>query len=116
MTRAEQLEFCKVCLNQKFNPNLGIVCGLTDQPADFQVECADFKPDEEKQRAVEIGRAIQQIEDQEVRGENKGNLIYGVLLFIASIVIWVMSDGGVYAYGAFLTGLALIFSGGLNKG
>lgn len=42
MDRKEQLVFCKQCRNQKFDPQRGIICGLTDAPADFEGTCPDF--------------------------------------------------------------------------
>ena len=43
MTRKEQLAFCSVCKHQKFDAKQGILCGLTDKLADFEVECYDFE-------------------------------------------------------------------------
>lgn len=42
MTRKEQLEFCKLCEHQQFNPNKGIICSLTGNIATFQKECEHF--------------------------------------------------------------------------
>jgi uncharacterized RDD family membrane protein YckC len=44
MTRDEHLLFCKVCINRAFDPQLGIVCSLTRQHANFDPTCPDFKP------------------------------------------------------------------------
>lgn len=46
MTRDQHLEFCKRCLNREFNPQLGIVCGLTKRIADFENNCDHFSKDE----------------------------------------------------------------------
>ena len=46
MTREEQLNFCKKCLNRKMDLKQGLVCGLTGQRATFEKECPDFKIDE----------------------------------------------------------------------
>ena len=46
MTRNEHLEFCKKCLNRKFDPKQGVICNLTGKIADFEVNCTDFKQDE----------------------------------------------------------------------
>lgn len=46
MNRKLQLKYCSACLNRKFDPNHGIVCGLTDRPADFLDTCVDYKEDE----------------------------------------------------------------------
>lgn len=45
MTREEQLRFCKVCKNQKFDIKQGIVCSLTSLPADFETSCDSFHED-----------------------------------------------------------------------
>lgn len=45
MTREEQLVFCKVCKNQKFDMNQGVLCGLTNAPADFQGTCEHYDED-----------------------------------------------------------------------
>lgn len=45
MTREEQLTYCKVCKNQKFDMNKGVTCGLTNAPADFQGTCEHYDED-----------------------------------------------------------------------
>lgn len=45
MTREEQLSYCKICENQKFDLNQGIICGLTNKRADFKEECPSFVED-----------------------------------------------------------------------
>lgn len=47
MTREEQLKHCKICKNQKFDMNKGIICSLTDQLADFEGTCDSFNEDTE---------------------------------------------------------------------
>jgi uncharacterized RDD family membrane protein YckC len=42
MTREQQLGYCKVCTNRTFNIQFGIVCGITNQPADFNPTCPNF--------------------------------------------------------------------------
>ncbi|MGE0077410.1 MAG: RDD family protein [Bacteroidales bacterium] len=42
MTRDEQLTFCKVCKNQKFDPKIGIICSITDRIADFDEHCKSY--------------------------------------------------------------------------
>jgi uncharacterized RDD family membrane protein YckC len=43
MTRDQHLVYCKVCRNRSFNSQYGIVCGLTNEPANFDPTCPDFK-------------------------------------------------------------------------
>ncbi|QCW99178.1 RDD family protein [Aggregatimonas sangjinii] len=42
MTRKEQLQSCKICQHQKKDLNRGIICGLTDNLADFEERCETF--------------------------------------------------------------------------
>ena len=48
MTRAEQLRFCKICTNQKFDLQQGIICSLTNKKADFEDTCDTFEEDTSK--------------------------------------------------------------------
>ena len=43
MTRQQHLQFCKICIHQKKDLNLGLVCGLTDRIAVFEDECPTFQ-------------------------------------------------------------------------
>ncbi|MDH5397306.1 MAG: hypothetical protein OEX02_04120 [Cyclobacteriaceae bacterium] len=45
MTREEHLQFCKKCLNRKMDINLGFVCSMTSQQANFEMECPDYSLD-----------------------------------------------------------------------
>jgi len=45
MTRQAQLQFCKVCVNQHKDLNLGIICGLNGQTASFDGNCDSFHQD-----------------------------------------------------------------------
>lgn len=42
MTRVEHLKFCKICNNQKFDSQKGIICGLRNSIADFEDTCESF--------------------------------------------------------------------------
>lgn len=46
MTREQHLQFCKICKNQAFDSKRGIICGLTNEIADFEQSCPDFDSDE----------------------------------------------------------------------
>lgn len=47
MDTRKQIEFCKKCTKQKFDFKQGIICGLTNQKADFENECDHFEIDKE---------------------------------------------------------------------
>lgn len=48
MNRKNQLQYCSICLNRKFDPQQGIICNLTAKPADFVESCISFEIDETK--------------------------------------------------------------------
>ncbi|NVK66034.1 MAG: hypothetical protein HWE22_15700 [Flavobacteriales bacterium] len=54
MTREEYIKICSVCTNRKFSPKEGIICGLTDKPANFELSCPDYEEDSNEVRLVEM--------------------------------------------------------------
>lgn len=61
MTRQEHLQFCKICINQKFDSKQGIVCRLTNAIANFEDTCTTFEEDPiltEKEKQLAITRTI----------------------------------------------------------
>lgn len=54
MTREEHLKFCTVCKNQKFDMQQGVICSLTDQPADFEESCSSYVEDVVLKQKVEL--------------------------------------------------------------
>ncbi|NPV51836.1 MAG: rhomboid family intramembrane serine protease [Candidatus Methanofastidiosum sp.] len=67
MDRNKQLEYCKKCTKQKFDPKQGIICGLTNQKSDFENECEFF----------EIDKAIIVAETEKNKTEKKSNVSFG---------------------------------------
>lgn len=53
MNRTEQLTFCKVCTNRKFDPSQGIICGLTNSAASFSETCPYYVEDSKRKLALE---------------------------------------------------------------
>ena len=45
MTRKEQLTFCNRCFNRKFDQDQGMICTLSNKPADFEISCKDYRLD-----------------------------------------------------------------------
>ncbi|UII26410.1 toxin-antitoxin system YwqK family antitoxin [Fulvivirga maritima] len=54
MTRSEQLQYCKICQNRMMDSGRGLVCKLTNDVADFDQNCADFRKDEHEARALAL--------------------------------------------------------------
>jgi len=89
MDRKEQLKFCKVCKNQKFDLNKGIICGLTDDVAKFEESCVSFEEDtilKEKEMASRI--AQNSYDDEVSKGIRFTNrLIDFIFIMVFSFVI-----------------------------
>lgn len=63
MTLKDQLKFCSECQNKKFDPNRGIVCGLTDNKPDFVDYCASFDGDIAKVK-LKQEQAVEEISNE----------------------------------------------------
>ncbi len=52
MTRKEHLEFCKKCVNRRFDSNQGLICSISGKIADFDQTCISFSLDESVKEVV----------------------------------------------------------------
>ena len=48
LSTQERLSYCIVCQNREFDPNKGLVCGLTLLSPTFEESCQDYKEDEKR--------------------------------------------------------------------
>jgi uncharacterized RDD family membrane protein YckC len=86
MTRTEHLEFCSFCINQKDGMRKGIICGLTNQIADFEDECNSFAED---------SMIIEQLKLKEIENEviermaSQGKRFLNYLLDMVFIMIFI---------------------------
>lgn len=115
MDRTKQLEYCKKCTKQKFDPRQGIICSLTNQKADFEGECGHFEIDKakivtetekqksEKKSNVSFGFSPKQIDNLPISDLNKKQLF--VLAFEAvkklNWNVGFLSESGFMAYTKF---------------
>lgn len=115
MDRAKQLEYCRKCTKQKFDLGQGIICGLTNQKADFENECEHFEIDKAKivteteklktakKSKVSFGFSPKQIDNFPISDLNKKQLF--VLAFEAVKKLnWnlgFLSESGFIAYTKF---------------
>ena len=89
MTRTEQLEFCKICLNRTFSKDKGLICKLTNEKADFVNKCLSFSKDEvayQNQKLFDAKREQSKIPKDYVFGLEKygvkNGIVAGVILLI----------------------------------
>jgi uncharacterized RDD family membrane protein YckC len=57
-SRVKQLKFCEICKEQKFDVDRGIICGLTNSLADFDVSCSSFNEDVEFTTALKRDKVL----------------------------------------------------------
>lgn len=54
MLREDYIEICSVCSNRAFNPKSGIICGITNEPANFKGNCPDYEEDSNEVKHNEL--------------------------------------------------------------
>ena len=96
MTRDEQLKFCKICKNQKFDPTKGIICSLTSEAADFTISCDSFIEDSElkikNDKEVKEKELLESTASQGKRFTNHliDIIFYFIFCFIFGIVLGIV--------------------------
>lgn len=121
MEREEQLFFCRKCKKRQFDPNQGIICGLTQKRADFEKECENYVLDEavvamDKKKAAEEGIPARRIvASTEVLERLKSQqsigfaLVGGCLAMLVSAALWAMiSVAAKYQIGYMAIGVGLL--------
>ena len=96
MTRTEHLKFCSICINQKDDMRRGIICGLTDQIADFEDTCSSFAEDSEVIEQLKLKDIENEVIDK-MASQGKRFLNYlldlifmYILIFIFAIIIGIV--------------------------
>ncbi len=99
MTREEHLKFCKKCINRKPNMQVGLLCNLTGEKADFENDCKSFELDHlvvehiDDEDAVEHNEVINKLSDKNIaKFKSEQNLttalITGIVVGIIGAVLW----------------------------
>ena len=94
MTLEDRLQQCRICLNRKINPAIGLVCGLTMEKPAFEGNCPDIKVDQaEADRLIQLEREARAEENDSSGyfGPEKKGIKMGVpggILMIVIAVIW----------------------------
>ncbi|MFT5892270.1 MAG: putative RDD family membrane protein YckC [Dokdonia sp.] len=100
MTREQQLESCKVCKHQKFDPQQGIICGHTNSIATFQNECELFEIDtylQEHQQKMNKEKALAQ--KTVSAGTRFANRILDILFILVVNILFYILLGVIAALG-----------------
>ncbi|OIQ28813.1 MAG: hypothetical protein BM564_08600 [Bacteroidetes bacterium MedPE-SWsnd-G2] len=100
MERSQQLEFCNTCTKRKLDLSQGVICSLTDRPAQFETECTDFVKDESVNTVIVDEDADLSLEDAkqhftendilQLKSEQNFELalITGAIASILGAVLW----------------------------
>jgi hypothetical protein len=92
MNRSYQLQFCKVCRNKSFSSEKGIVCGLTNEHADFTTSCKHFSEIESTDHSLTADKKIgvSNIPINKLKSNYSGYLIAlysGFVLLIPAVLL-----------------------------
>lgn len=108
------MAFCNRCLNKKFNPKKGVVCGLTGEQATFDIDCPDYAEDKVAKKEQDRYDAAQK--DRVLKEETLGLNSFGVknqktasYIILTIGVIWLVA--GVMADRIFFYPFVLIIVG-----
>ncbi len=91
MTRDEYLAYCKICLNRKIDIHKGLVCTLTNEIADFESTCPEFKEDAVKKEEIAAMPNYEEIENEE---QLDGGAKWFLWIFALSVVNTLISFFG----------------------
>ena len=91
MTRDEHLVYCKICLNRKIDIHKGLVCTLTNEIADFESTCPEFKEDAVKKEEIAAMPNYEEIENEE---QLDGGAKWFLWIFALSVVNTLISFFG----------------------
>lgn len=97
------------------NPAIGLVCGLTNEKATFEINCPDFNIDqEEADRLIKLERdAKEEEESTGIFATEKKALkagVWGGITMIVAALIWFiagLANGYIYFYPPILFGIGI---------
>lgn len=134
MTRKEHLEFCKKCLNRKFDSKEGLICSVTAKIADFEENCENFNLDEtveeEVNETADIGNEeiVMELDERTINKLKAHQDFYyaivgGLLAALIGAIIWaVVTVATQFQIGYMAIGVGLLvglsvrfFGAGIDK-
>ena len=105
-------DYCPNCNHRKFDPQRGIVCGLTDDKGDFLYDCERFEPNKTYIARKRAEKETQQTAKENSEGLKIGFVAGGILVYLWCLIsqlwsdensfirIWVLLAAGVTLAGA----------------
>jgi hypothetical protein len=109
MTREERVKICETCKHCQKDIERGILCGLTNEYADFEGECNLFEPSEQQQEETRANRVVARMKAMTRIGLSSYPYAFGigVYFFIVACLGFTTSED----YGPIITCLFLLSTG-----
>ena len=109
MTREERVKICETCKHCQKDIERGIMCGLTNEYADFEGECNLFEPSEQQQEEIRANRVVARMKAMTRIGLSSYPYAFGigVYFFIVACLGFTISED----YGPIITCLFLLSTG-----
>lgn len=92
MDRAYRLQFCEKCSLRSFSIKKGLICSITNEPADFDEKCSNYIVDLRAEKEV-IERNLDQAKRQQHKDTMglskygiKNGIVAGCVLLITALV------------------------------
>lgn len=90
MTREERVKICETCKHCQKDIERGILCGLTNEYADFDDKCHLYEPSEKQQAKTRIRRIIARMRESS-KSSDKGLSIDGYIAIIGTYLFCLIS-------------------------
>jgi len=92
MNKEQRLQFCKACKLQKIDPDKGIICSLTNSPAEFELACTMYREDPELKHQVEMDAIRNQLYRQESDKWKRflNYIIDSIMMYVMAFVLMVL--------------------------
>lgn len=92
MSRSHTIKYCEKCTKRSFSPKSGIICSLTEAPADFIDTCPTYEEDEKEARMIAMvqeDKINEQKKREPFRMEKSvlnGGIVGGILAMVGATV------------------------------
>ena len=90
MTRAERVKICETCKHYQKDIERGILCGLTNEYADFDDKCHLYEPSEKQQIKTRARRIIARMKESS-KSSDKGLSFDGYIAIIGTYLFCLIS-------------------------
>jgi hypothetical protein len=116
MDRAYRLSYCKKCTLRDFSPKHGIICSLTNAPAEFQENCESFNEDPREAENIKIQEKLveKDVQSSDTLGLSrigiKNGLVAGLIAIVVALAWLIVGiiNGYIFIYPPILLILGLI--------